>query len=452
MNLKVWLIVSLSLLVCPLLADDELPVGVTTTRIATGDHFQVITHFVPIDRVANTALQVAETTWSKAVSFYGIDPKPVERPYEVHLYGTTPLYEAATEALNSSYYKANRALFHKLTRTAHVAFQPTGCSPETLARVDLPLMTRHFIAYETAHAVRAHLYPNHSSHPDWLYTGAAAWITSLVLSSDELSNWSETNPLTSTKITMAQDLAKRGMLPNIEAILAEKLDGCLELQWRYAVNITFFRFLLSTEAEKMKAFFKNLNNVKSGDYAGALAKELGVANFARMNKAFKKYVRDLHPQWREVYRSLDTTGKNWTQIAFPDKNAICWRTEPISAENYSIKGTLEILPNPRQQLNLLFGFNDDGFISVGIAVGSVAVHHYYSKEDRWQLLGRAGVEGINVNSPLPFVVEIRGQNLTILLDTTEILTVRVAQPLNGPWGVGALAGSAGIWSNMEVLK
>jgi hypothetical protein len=64
------------------------------------------------------------------------------------------------------------------------------------------------------------------------------------------------------------------------------------------------------------------------------------SDFETLDGAFAAYVRSLSPKWNEVYRSLETAGDDWTQIAFPDVNAIAWRTRPIT------RGGAEHLPRP----------------------------------------------------------------------------------------------------------
>ena len=59
---------------------------------------------------------------------------------------------------------------------------------------------------------------------------------------------------------------------------------------------------------------------------------IGRDELKKIDGAFEKYVRALKPQWDEVYRSLETSGPTWTQIAFPDTNAIAWRTQAVKKE------------------------------------------------------------------------------------------------------------------------
>ena len=110
-------------------------------------------------------------------------------------------------------------------------------------------------------------------------------------------------------------------------------------------------------------------------------------------------MKSSQPKWRETYRSLETKGKTWTQIAFAEKNAIAWRTRRIGRSTYRITGSVEILPNDRRQMNLLLGKDGGGFISVAFVAGyGINVFRYDSRKGHWTELAKAKVPSIGVGS------------------------------------------------------
>ncbi len=160
------------------------------------------------------------------------------------------------------------------------------------------------------------------------------------------------------------------------------------------------------------------------------------------------------PEWDQGIRSLEPAGKDWIQIAFPDTNAIAWRTSSSKGSDYAISGEVEIWPGPRRQMNVLLARAEDGYFSVALVADyGVTVFRYHSKEDRWEQLGDARASGLDTGKKTPFRVDVRGGRLEVTVGAKRALVVPLgSRATKGPWGLGAQAGSAGRWSAVRLRE
>jgi len=195
------------------------------------------------------------------------------------------------------------------------------------------------------------------------------------------------------------------------------------------------------------------------DYARKLRayidEAIGSDNKKASDREFADYLRKLKPQWEEIYPSLETAGKNWTQIAFSSTNAVAWRAKPVGKDAYALKGKFKILPGGREQLNLLLARSDDGFISIAFSAGyGVTVFEYHAdhaEDKQWERLGKARCVALKLNRWIRFRVEVEEDELRITLGKKLVLTKRLrGRPMRGPWGLGAQAGSAGMWRGVKL--
>ena len=75
-----------------------------------------------------------------------------------------------------------------------------------------------------------------------------------------------------------------------------------------------------------------------GDFAARAREQvLDAFRVEKLERDFQRDVKGLEPRWQEVFRSLETGGEAWTQVAFPGKNAIAWRTEDAGSR-YVLRG------------------------------------------------------------------------------------------------------------------
>lgn len=417
--------------------------------VVTGKHFRVVCG-VERQSLAEEALATAEAVWPRAVALYGGPADPPDKPLTIHLFRTADAYRKVATRLTDGRLNENLAFSSRKTRSSYIVLQPP-CTAETLAVIGLPELTRRQIAHEAAHLVCYETAAHHQSRPLWLTEGAAMWLAETTLRKNGWSRGMEAAPFTATDIGRVRAALKSGRLPPVESILRDEY-GELGFYEQYAVQWLFFRFML-TDAYK-KRFKRIIRQAwTTGDSGDSnplrvrMSEALGGPKFDSVDRKFRRYIRSLFPRWREVYRSLDTKGTSWTQVAFEDKNAIAWRTRPARRGRCTIMGSVEVLPNRKRQMNLLLGYDADGFISVAFTAGyGVNVYRYYSQEDQWDRLADRRIKGLEVGRKIRFMIDVADQKLTVRVGKHRLPPIDLGdKPMTGPWGVGAQAGSAGRW-------
>jgi hypothetical protein len=267
----------------------------------------------------------------------------------------------------------------------------------------------------------------------------------------------EDDPNMSTMMVDTVALLEKGNLPSVADILRDRIDS-LHWRTRYAIRWLLFRFLKkSIDRETFRSIMSEARRLAGGSrysrHLNAFIEgALGQDEMKAIDGKFKAYLHALTPQWEEVYRSLETAGKSWTQIAFPDKNAIAWRTELAGKDVYTLEGRFKILPGRQQQLNLLLGRNLEGFVSIAFTAGDcVTIFHYHAKENRWERLGSTESDLLEHGRWIRFRAEVGGDRVRVTLDKTPTLSVSLnGRSMRGPWGLGAQRGSAGLWRKVRL--
>lgn len=418
-----------------------------------GEHFQLVCHFAD-EQAAERALAAVEAVWPRAEELYDLRPDDELGLLTVHLYRDATAYERAEEGLTGGKFKRNLAFAHIETMSAHVALQPP-LSDETLEALGVPAQTLRLLAHEAAHLVRYAHMPNCRSHPGWLSDGTASWIDEKVLIDLGLIGELEQDPSFSSNLLRVQQLLEKGKLPEAEEILLDQTDE-LEFLERYDVRWLFFRFMLEGKngknGKKFKKVLAEARKLGGGaDFTAKLFKKclrsFNKQKLESIDKDLRKYVGALEPGWDEVYRSLWFSDGTWRQAAFDSKNAIAWRRTPAGSKKYSVAGELTILPGRAQQMNLLLGRSDQGFLSIAFTAGSgITLFEYLSETNDWQRRGY--VECADVGSAEPFRFSATVEKNTVRLQVNDVVVVSGEMqtiPLDGPWGLGAQASSAGIW-------
>jgi hypothetical protein len=421
----------------------------------TGKYFRVICHFKN-DLVATEALKTAEMVWPVATELFAIADRLPENPREIHVFRTIEEYEKRDNELTGGQFRHHLAFSSWDTQASYIFLQP-DCSDDTLERVRLPAPTRRLIAHEATHLVRYATLPNYRSHPFWLADGAATWVEEQVMTQGGWSPGAEDDPDMSTLIVRTVAAIEKDNVPSVTDILQDHIDG-LDQQMRYGVSWLLLRFFRnSIDAETFHSIMHQARRLGGGSHYSErlnafIEGALGEDEMKAIDGKFEAYLRGLSPRWEEVYRSLETAGDSWTQIAFRDTNAIAWRTDAVGRDTYTLEGGFKILPNWNQQLNLLLGRNRDGFVSVAfVAGGRVTVFDYHAKENRWEGLGSAESDLLAHDRWIDFRVEVRGDHVQVALEKTPIITVPLnGRLMRGPWGLGAQNGSAGIWRNLRL--
>ncbi len=420
----------------------------------SGKYFRIICHF-DNEQVAKEALETAEMVWPVAAKLYAVTDRAPDRLRDVHLYRTADDYMDAEFKLTGGKFKNNLAFSHWDSQTAHIAIQPE-CSDDTLKQTGLPTMTRRLIAHEAAHLARYAIMPNFESHPNWFADGTGEWIEDKVIADGGWSQGFESEPATSTMIMEAQGLLKDHSLPSVDEIFNDDIDNVF---WRkrYALRGLLFRMLVdSTDRETLESIMKQARQQGGGRkypkiLKGIVADALGSEKMSALNAKYKEYIAGMKPKWEEFYGSLETAGDEWTQIAFPKKNAIAWNTAPNNKDTYAITGEFKILPGWKQQLNLLLGRQSDGFFSIAIvAGGGLTAFEYKSADNNWNRLGYAPVDTLKLDRWVRFRVEVTKDKMQVVMDEKPALSCPLgSRPARGPWGLGAQAGSAGMWRNIK---
>jgi hypothetical protein len=424
-------------------------------RVATGAHFRLVCDFDG-EGIPEQGLATVEAVWPIAGELYGMPAKGRAEPVEVHLYRDVVAYEAACDRLVEGRFKRNLAFADADTMSAHVAVQPP-VSDRTLASIGLPWLTRNLLAHEAAHLVRLMAFRNFRSHPRWFTDGAAMWIKGRVQEGASGSRSDLRMPMVSTYVVRVRGLLARKELPRVSAILADDIAD-LDFYSQYALRWAFFRFLAEQEGGRpLRRVLARARQMGGGSgFVEALADHVAkVVPLSRIETGFTTYLGSLEPEWDEVYRSLETAGEGWVQVAFPKTNAIAWRSQPVGAEKYTIEAEIEILPGPRCQLNLLLDRQPgQGFVTVALTAGwGVTVFEYRSAPEEWRRIGAAKCEELVAGEKVAVKVAVAGGRISVAIASKPVLEVDLSpRALSGPWGLGAQSGSAGIWRHVRLSK
>ena len=428
----------------------------TDPVVRTGRYYELVSH-LDDPEAAEQALAIVEATWPVAMSTYGIPGDPPDEPLAIHLYRDPAGYEAAEAELTRGRFKRNLAFAHWDTKTAHVALQPQ-LSADIVRDHGLNYQTLRLLVHEAAHLARFHALSNYRSHPGWFSDGNASWIETEVLREQGLFTTPEQDPSFSTHVLRVQRLLRDDELPAMRDILHDDTDD-LEFYEVYAARWMVFRFLV--QGDRKRALQKTIADMRrfgggSGfveRVAKALSKRLRDADFAKLERDFRAWVDDLEPQWNEIYPSLETVGDTWMHTAFDSVNAISWRTEPAGDGGFELTGTLEILDDGKNQLNLLLGREESGFVTVALSPGRVDVFDYSIDDDRWTRLAESDRAQSSLGEPFGFRVRwTPGRELSVDIEGRQVVELETERSFAGPWGLGAQAGSSGLWRDVRLQR
>jgi hypothetical protein len=393
---------------------------------------------------------VVSATTAEAARLWSIDPDSVRGDVTVH--PDAQHYERAEDELTKGRFRNNGAF--ALGDQAHVLVQPP-ITPDRMESIGVPAQTLRLIAHEAAHVLRNTL-PNHPSHPGWLADGAGQLIAERTMLSTGRSAGRAEDPWTSTQIVRLRAALDDGRLPTIEALLGDE-QGALSASERYAA-----RWALAAWMDEVGALTPTLAAAKRLGGGRTFAERLRERTLGAIREqgvdapdaAWHAWIRRQPAAWEERIRSLSIASgepATWTQIAFPDSNAVAWTTASQPSDRYTLGGAVEIVPGERRQMNLLLARSDSGFISIALTAGwGVTVFHYASDGNRWNRIGAAEFEGLRAGVPLPFTVRAADGRIAVEIDDQLVLEVASPVPLHGPWGVGAQSGSAGVWRGVRL--
>lgn len=412
------------------------------------------------EATAKKALDACERTWPLVAAALGVPPAPPAQPLAVHLHRTSAGYEAAEQPLTNGEFRRDLAMVHAASKTAHVALQPP-LDDAVLAAVGLPAFAVEVLAQQAAQLARLQLGAQAVQHPQWFADGLSVQVARDVREGLFPCGGSELAPTATNDVVRVQRLAAQKKVPPLLRLLDDDLDD-LVIEDRAAVRGMFWRFLRSEAyRSKLAKLAEALRDTPAGDgYGKALQATVAKLLGASVDRDFVAFVQKGKPKWFEPYRALSTAGKDWPQIAFPNRNAVAWHQEPVKGGKLFASGSLRILPGGRKQMNFLFARNEqDEFYSLGfLADQGLRLFRYEVANEDFREVGKVDVPELKLGQTVPWKLEASGVDLTVRVGAQVCkFTLPVALPKEVSWGLGAQAGlqdgpsgSAGIWSEVVV--
>ncbi len=421
-------------------------------------------------RIVTKAAAVADAAWKETCALFGTDPKPAGGPREIQLHATIAEYEAVCDKLLGGKFKRNLAVTTEKSPSVHVVLQPTirGDAQKALAPTWATLI---LVAHETTHLARYCTLANYRDHPGWLKDGAATWIEAKVVAAQGAFKSPEQWPIYAQAEVGVQRLLKDAHLPSVEDLLRDRTDA-LDFESRYDVRWLFFRYLIEGERSKaFRAFLLGLNQIGGGpgftaDAEAQLKTRLGVTDWKVVDAGFRKWIANLKPEWFQFFVSLEPIGDDWTQTSFDETNAIAYRTAPAGDKPYAIEGSVTTYDDrsERSQANLLIGHltlsnGKSRFVSFAFVPGfGVTVFEYdgsLAEDQQWKQKAFIDSRGSEPGKPLAFRVDCEPKegatDVKLTLAGKVVAQFTVARPLDGPWGVGAQAGSSCVWRGVKLV-
>lgn len=431
---------------------DKRSSGSKASSRAVGKHVEIVCDFDD-QPLCDAALAISEAAWAETVRLFNMSDTVPEKPVKFHLYATVKAYEKTEKKLTKGKFKENLAFSAQKDLSSHLVVQPP-MSAAVRKKVGLTEMTRRLVAHETAHLCRYVCLPNHEDHPRWLADGVA-WMVEQKVAVKQKDGKPQTSPYTDHELLTAQRLMKDGKYPAIADVLNDDFDDAKGFDI-YAVTHLTFEFLASRgDGAWLK---KSLGSARSmgggGNYSVRLrdvaVEALGSAA-ADVDAELKAHLLSLKPEWDQVYRSLDVDGEDWTQVAFPDRNAVAWRKQSLTNDNV-FRGSLSFLSRKPAQMNLLLGRSDDGFYSIAFVRGfGYTLFRYHAKSNEWEKLASVEVDALKKRKAVKFRVDAFASKINVYVLDHMYSSTKLPEPLaKGEWGVGVQAGSAGRWKRLDV--
>jgi hypothetical protein len=420
-------------------------------------------------RLRKRARETAELAWKAASALWGEDGAPSEREPSLHLYREIADYEKACDRLIGGSLKQNLAFSEWTNFTSHVVLQPP-VRGDAEKRFAPTWTTLRLVAHETAHLARYCALPSSSSHPGWLADGAATYVESHVLDERGPAAQLDDVPFFATDELRVQRLLKARKLPELGDLLLDKTDS-LDFYERYATRWLLFRFLMDgPHAPAFRLFLDDVRREGGGDgfkerIAAALQKQLGAADWKAVDAEFRAWIGKLAPKWEQLFVTLEIDGDDWNQCAFDDVNAMAFRTTPAGAKPYAVEGSVTLYSDRSKgpQANLLLGRevgseSVNRFLSIALVPGADVTLFDFdggrAADAQWKRLGYAQLAGSAVGKPLAFRVDCTPNGgkteVALAVDGKPVARVTVERSLDGPWGVGAQAGSSCVWHKVKL--
>lgn len=380
----------------------------------------------------------------------------------LHLYRDPAAFEAAEQERTGGQFARNRAFSYRPDVTSHLVCEPFWPEP-IRARLGLPGQVQHLIAHEAAHlAVYVSCKGRGAFHPDWFAEGFTQWaeVRALrklgIVAGDPMED-----PWFAESVRSVQALDD---VPRVQEILDDDLDD-LGFHPRYALQ---WLLVESASARAERPFSLLCQKVGAmhpqprlkGDLGDKLLERLARGRSSRLDGWLGEHLAAQQPRWWEQIRSLapaEVEGQPvLVQSSFGGKNAVAFRQGPDAATGgrplefaCELVGKLDGHDGP-PQLNVLLDRQDDSFLSVALhGSGWVTVFEHVYEGNAWNALGR-GEAPMPTGNRFEVSIAIADGALAVSIDGTEAVRCEVERSWNGPWGVGAQAGSVGIWHQLTI--
>lgn len=438
-----------------------LPLISICAMCAGGDpevaHFRVVNCFREEAR-AEEALQVARGTVPVVLARLGVASWSPDGPKTLQLYADFARFRGATAALNPDAPEA-QGYTNRDSRTAHVTVQPAA---ETLGALGLSNQTRRLLAHEVTHLVCFDLLPDMTSLPGWMVEGLADSVAHEVVCTLGRSRGLEEEPCTAAQILAVQELIRSNQAPRFGALLFDKLGG-LEHGQRYALRWLFYEFLSARRpVECARLFRAAYPSADSGATQPAPGRALErvrpllerlwtPAELAALDQEFLAFVDALRPRWRLTSGLCEFGAEDLVVLAPPRADALVVNQGAFESLPFHLAGELRFLPGKAQQLHVVLGHGEDAFLLVSFTAGwGVTLWRHEVRGARWLSKGAVEVPALKAERTARFLVEARLDGISVSLDGQEILRVPLDGTLAlGKFGLGAQAGSNGVWSALE---
>ena len=434
------------------------PVGINAKDTAKGTVLEGEHYVVRMDfddaTLAKTVLEVAETAWTHTLAFFDLTSKAPHPKLDVHIYGTVKAFQSAEKKLTRGRFAKSLAFTHHDTRSCHCTLVPGG--DRTLQRT--LGISEHFlrqVGHEASHAASYVLYVNYRSHPDWLAEGVATHIAERIAVERKWTADVSASPFYGMRIVNCKTLRHRGLLPEPRAIVQDELRH-LPTDRRYSVWWSFFRFLVERYKKPLGEILKEARALGGGHgYTSRLydivRKHFDDKALDALNDEYRGYIDALAAEWSEPHRSLEVRGLRWTQMAYPQTNAVAWQ-HPARAADYRVTGQVTIASSKNPQANVLVGGTEAGFYSIAFrAASGVTIFEHVSRGNRWNKL-KHEPHAFPTGKPISFDIRVDGDMIDVGFGGEHRLNLRVARPLAGRIGVGVQAGGGATWQGVRVRK
>jgi len=416
------------------------------------EFFEVVVHGGD-EQMAEQALAAVEPVWPLVCEMFSVQDRKPAKPLQVHLYRTTQDYLDADRQLTGGKFQANEAMSHWQSKSAHVALQPPVSDTFLKAR-GLPHQTQTMLAWEACHVSRYELCKNFRVHPGWFVDGLAATTAQRVMELRHPGLGSQ--PFFEGRLARVLRMFEEEQMPPLLDLLDDETQD-LHMRDRYAARVVLFDFLRQQRAAKLARFAEVVRETGAGTGYFAKVREAATSAFGRSDAAFEKFARGAERRWDEPLRSMWCERDEWVQVAFPKRNAIAWRVEPVAGESFSITGTCRTLPGDASQMNVLFAGTDEGFYSLAMFPGGFTLFDHRTEGNEWRRVGGVAEPAIVRGEPVEFGVRGGGQQVEVRIgERTWSFDLPRPLPEKVRWGLGAQAGgkgaatgTAGLWSGVE---